>query len=273
MGNVVSFSCWSNPAYMKASDRERMEAFICEYPGECEMYKQGKCVCKNLLFGWIKCPHSQFVRNSGLTKRARNFGVEARRWKEQYKTDIKIEISRLCHCGDYVFLPYPHLNVFGTKIDESLENDHFIPIRLFDLNMVEKIIRYRPHAFTGGEIEKFQKEEVPKFIQHLSECFPELFEEYKNAHPEQAERITSVSQNYLGRKAYLHTMKDGSSFYDCHNNLWTKKDGYIVCENYSTLLGMPVGKKPRKSMQELTDDMVVEVRNNADVSEETKFAD
>ncbi len=125
----------------------------------------------------------------------------------------------------------------------------------------------------SGEIKSFQKEQVPKFIQHLSELFPELFEEYKLAHPEEAERLTFVSQNYVGRKAYLHTMKDGASFYDCHKNLWIKKDGFIVCENYSTYIYFPAGKKPRKCLYELTDDMVVDVLNNDFVTTDTKFAD
>lgn len=273
MMKVVYFSCWSNPTYMKSNDRERMEAFVCEYSGKCEMYEQGKCVCENLFGGWIKCPHSKFVKESGLTKRARNFGDAACRWKERYHTDIQTENSRLCKCGNYIYLPYPHLNVWGNKVDDALVEDHFIPVGLFDVHMVEKIVNHRPRALMGGEIESFQKEEVPKFIQQLSENFPDIFKEFIEEHPEQVERFVSISQNHVGRRAYLHTMKDGANFYDCHKNLWVKKDGFIVCENYKTSIHFPAGRKVRKCLHEITDDMVVEVRSNDFVSSETKFVD
>lgn len=273
MMKVVSLSIWSNAAYMKGNDRERMEAFICEYPGECPMYAAGKCVCKNLFIGWIKCPHSRFVKDFGLTRRAKGFGAAAEKWRELYKTDITVESEQMCRCGDYIYLPYPHLDVFGTKFDESLVNDYFVPADSFTTQMISKIINYRPRAFMGGEITTFQEKEVPKFIKHLAQFSPELFEEYCNTNPEESERFLSVSRESVGRKAYLHTMKDGAYFFDCHHQKWIKDNGFIICDKYTMTLGLAAGKKPRKVMQGITDDMIVKVMDNDFVLPDTVFAD
>lgn len=274
MNKVVSLKIWSNPSYMKGNDRERMEAFICEYPGECPMYAAGKCVCENLIFGWIKCPHSKFIKNEGATKRAKSFGEAASRWRERYSTDIRIENKKISRCGDYIYLPYPYLCVLGVyKFDEALVNDNFIPADRFDVKMVNKIINHHPHSLMGGEITSFQEKEVPKFIQHLAEFSPELFEEYKRTYPEQAERFNAVCKNYVGRKAYLYTMRDGTYFFDCHRMKWTKENGFIVCENYDMIIGLPAGRKARKCMQSVTDDMIVEVKSNDFVLPDTVFVD
>lgn len=263
MNKVVKLYTWSNPAYMKANDRERMEAYICEYKGGCYMYNCGKCVCEKGIFSDIKCPHSTVITRKGLTKRAKNFGVASFQWKEEYKTDIETDNKQIRICGDYIYLPYSYLNVLGAyPFDESLVNSHFIPANLFDVEMIRKLVNYRPQAMMGGEIEKFQKEEIPKFIRHLKIFSPGLFNAYIKAYPEDAERFNSIAENYVGRKAYLYSLKEGTCFYDSFKNKWIKENGFIVCENYDFCGGITVGEKPRKVMHSITNDMIVEIDDN-----------
>lgn len=270
---VVKFTLWSNPAYMKANDRERMEAYICEYEGKCPMYEQGKCVCESLFLGQIKCPHSRKIFNSGLTKRANGFGKLASQWREKYATNIEIQNKRLCECGDYIYLPYPHLDVFGDKIFEDLEGNHFLKKDKFDVSCVRRIIYYRPRALMGGEITSFQEVQVPLFIRHLSEEFPELAKKYLKKYPEDKAKFDSITVNYVGRKAYLNTLKDGAGYVDCHGNRWEKRGEWLVCDEMRTSIHMAVGKKARKCAQQIVGDEIVEVRSNDDVLVNTVFAD
>jgi len=273
MSKVVRCTIWSNPAYMKANERERMEAWICEYEGECPMYKQGKCVCENLLFGWIKCPHSKMVTNRGLTKRSKGFGKAATRWREQYKTEIAIENKVLCECGDYIYLPYPHLDVYGDKVIDSIIEKHFIKKEEFTVQTIRRIVKWQPKSLMGGILENFQRTEVPKFIHQLHDVFPDLYSNYLENYPDNKEMFDSICVNYVGRKAYLNTMKDGTTYTDCHGNIWVKQNGFLVCENMVTFLHFPIGRKPRKVMQQLVGDEIITVSNNDDVSENTVFSE
>lgn len=267
----VSLKVWSNAAYMKANDRERMEAFVCEYEGECQHYKNGKCVCENLLFGWIKCPHSRLVRDTGLTKRSKGFGKKASQWRETYKTDIQIENGYICECGDYIFLPYPHLDVYGDKVFPEIKGDHFVEKSLFDVEKIQRLIKWHPRSLMGGVIESFQSEQVPKFKRQLKERFPALYEEYIKAHPEMREEIEKDCINHVGRKAYLNTLNDGAVYIDCHRNRWEKRGEWLVCDSYNTWLA--VGRKSRVCMQQIMGDEIIPVVSNNDVSEKTVFVE
>lgn len=268
---VVKFTLWSNAAYMKANDRERMEAYLCEYEGNCPMYEQGKCVCETLFLGSIVCPHARRISDYGLTKRANGFGKLASQWREKYTTTIQTQNKRLCECGDYIYLPYPHLKVYGYAAFDGLEKDHFVKKDKFDVSVVRRIITYRPQALMGGEIVSFQKVQVPLFIRHLSEEFPELAKEYLEKYPEDKEKFDSIIVDFVGRKAYLNTLKDGAVYIDCHKNKWVKQDGYLVCNEYCTWLA--VGNKERICKQQIVGDEIVEIKANDDVTNDTVFVD
>ena len=273
MNKTVKLSVWDNPSYMKANDRERMEAFICEYDGECPAYAQGHCVCENLFLGWIKCPHAKHIRQTGLTKRAKNFGEASARWRELYKTDIVIANEKLCQCGDYIYLPYPHLDAYGSKPIQDIVADYFLHKSLFTVENIRRIMRWQPRALMGGIIESFQEKEIPKFICHLHEVFPDLYAAYLKTYPDDKERFEATCVNYVGRKAYLNTLNDGTTYKDCHGNVWIKDGKYLVCEQMDTSIHMVVGKKPRRVMQQIVGDEIIAVTKNEDVSENTIFAE
>ena len=270
---TVKITIWSNPAYMKGNERERMEAFVCEYEGKCPMYEQGKCVCDKLAYFMTKCPHSRYVTNQGLTKRANGFGKAAARWRELYKTEIITENKKLCECGDYVYLPYPHLDVFGSKPIEEITDKHFLHKSLFTIENIHRIVKWQPRSLMGGIIEDFQNKEIPKFINHLHEVFPDLFKEYLNAYPDNKAKFEEICVDYVGRKAYLNTLNDGVTYKDCHGNIWVKNGGWLVCKKMTTTIHMAIGSKPRKVMQEIVGDEIIKVSKNEDVSENTVFAE
>ena len=117
----------------------------------------------------------------------------------------------------------------------------------------------------------FQQKEVPKFICQLHDTFPDLYSEYLNTYPEEKERFDTICGNYVGRKAYLNSLKDGAIYIDCHRNKWVKNGEWLVCEDYSTWLA--IGKKARKCMQQIMGDEIVTVLSNDYVSKDTIFAE
>lgn len=255
--------------FSKSNDREMMVCYLCNYNGNCKSYNEGKCVCQDLILGQIKCPHSIKITNTGVTRKAKSFGIASEKWKEKYKTDIKTQNKIICECGDYIYLPYTYLSTYRGNIFEELENDYFLLKEYFDIKHIHKIITYKPYGLMGGEITNYQKQEVPKFIRHLYENYRNLYNQYIKEHTEMKSMCETYCCNHVGRKAYLYTLNDGTIFQDCHKNTWVKKENYIICENYSTWL--VVGKKPRKCLQEIIGDEIVEVTSNDYVSENTIF--
>ena len=95
--------------------------------------------------------------------------------------------------------------------------------------------------------------------------------EYLEKYPEDKERFDSIIVNFVGRKAYLNSLKDGAVYIDCHRNKWVKQDGYLVCNEYNTWLA--VGKAKRICKQQIVGDEIVKIVSNDDVTNDTVFVD
>lgn len=267
---VVEFLLWSNPQYLNSDERERCEAAICQYQGECKMYKEGKCVSIPQLFGKKRCPHAKVVRETGYTKRAKSFGMLPAKWRKEYSTEIKTEYELMADCGDYIYLPIEFLAIRGEdKVIPELERDYFIPKANWTVETVHKIVKRRPRALLGGFIESYQTKEVPKFIQQLKEFDKEMFNRYIKDYPDDKDWFEKIAGNYVGRKAYLNTLNDGAVYIDCHKNKWIKENDYLVCYEYNTWLA--VGNAKRICKQQIMGDEIVPVQSNDDVNEFTVF--
>ena len=100
-----------------------------------------------------------------------------------------------------------------------------------------------------------------------------MYLEYITKYPEKKELAEKIVRNFIGRKAYLITLNDGTKYIDCHRNEWIKNGNTIICESMRTGLHYVLGNKPRKCIQEITDDAVIEVTSNDFVNRDTKFVD
>jgi len=64
----------------------------------------------------------------------------------------------------------------------------FINDDYFTVDMIQRIMTFKPQAMFGGEITSYQKDEVPKFLRDLRTYYPEIFKELVAACPEAEER-------------------------------------------------------------------------------------
>jgi hypothetical protein len=253
------------------SERGQAEYYTCDYTDNCQHYKNGKCVCQKLIFGAIKCPHATYHHELGYTERALKYASWKNELKRKYQPEVVTDNNKLCKCGDYIYLPYPHLEVWGDKVDNALINDHFIKSEMFAPEMIRKIISHRPRALMGGEITDFQAKQVPKFVQHLKEEMPEKYKEFATAYPDIASKYNDTAKNCIGRNAYISTMPQGAEIKDCHSNVWEIIDDEIVCHHWKTWL--PFGSKATKVRIKITSDMTCQIKNASQVDESTKYKD
>lgn len=263
----------------KSSGKDKAECSIlkCNNSENCGLYARGECAFLAFL-SWSKCPYGLFRKETGYTKRANAYYSWVTKREEEYKDvrgKLKGHTDMLAVIGDYVFLPYPHMDMnesipFLAQGGAFRHGNNFFPKEHFTVENIIKICNFHPQAMFGGEITSYQKEVVPKFIKHLSEIIPELFADLCKEY-EPAQEIAD-RYSYVGRKALLSTlMPDVGEFVDIHGGHWKWDGEYLTSYNShaSFLLIERINIeemriKPKPNCK-------VEITDNNQVTEFTKF--
>lgn len=228
----------------------------------------------------VRCPHSKFRIEEGYTKRAKSyyswFVKKKKEYGEELVDKLEIQDSKLSIVGgDYVYLPYAHLKNYVNQI-EGIINEHFIKIEEFTAQKVYEIFNFNPRALLdNGIIGSYQNKEVPKFIQHLKEIMPNIYEDFVSQYPDCNEQIEEKVSDYRGRTAKISSLKEESIIYDCHSNGWLIRNNQLVCEKCNTTLMIPFGNSNTvtKIVIDITDDMTYKITDNSVVGKKTVFID
>lgn len=217
------------------NDRAECQIVKCNNYQNCELFKRKEC-CWIGGFGWNKCPYGSYSKTEGFTRKARKYYTWINEKTEQYKKVIGA-LNRasdvIAIIGDFIYLPYAHMTMnenipFKSKTGLFNKGDCLLPLKEFTLENVSKICEFHPQAIFGGEIKSYQGEEIPKFIKHLSEKFPNLYKQLCD----KLKRIKEISLTNIGRKAYLKTLNPFiSEFVDCHKSTWKWDGEYLISTN------------------------------------------
>lgn len=262
-----------------------LEASIisCGMKDQCSLFAQGQCAAIRSI-GSSGCKHGKQTVKRGYTSRAMKYHQFKNEWRNHEKYGaLESNTKKLAIIGDEVYFSYPYVNL---KVDDngniaidgptlSFGNSvAFIPIENFTKDLIKRICDYRPRAIMGGTIGSYEKEVVPLFLSHLKEVFPKLFAEFTNKYKEYGESI-----NYVGRKAYIHSLEpcdveDKSGRYPNLNNTWywdgehlNYKSGYI--SSMSIVSHYEIHELKIKPSENAT----VEITSNDQVTDKTKFVD
>lgn len=249
------------------------EITYCDKYKECSFYKQGKCFSAGR---WKQnCKFGRKEKIHGYTSRA----IKYHSFRETYTTDDKYNKldepnNTIGKIEDVIVLNTGYLHK-----NEETENYYidtpwgqhpliYIPEKNFTNDLIKLICDAKPKTiFDGKEIESYQKEIVPRFLYELKTEFKEKYDSFVNKYPEYKEKEI----NFVGRTAYISTLKDGSELKDCHNNTWIIENDEIVCYKWKTWL--PFGGNPSETRIKITDNMTCKITSNEQVQSGTKFAD
>ena len=224
---------------MPGNHRSKFTIIKCCNRDNCNLYRRGEC---NLLtigvFSNPSCPYGNKYIEEGYTKRAKNNF----RWcqeREKRYPNVKVALSRatdiMTRVGEFVYLPYPHLNMNKQLPIEShssvfISGTKFFPFDEFQKpEIIHSIVNFKPQAMMGGEIRSYQEKVIPDFVNHLYEVFPEI---YKNCNTDGY--LDKYIKNYsnIGRLAYVSTLKKGCRVWkkDSPNTIWVW-DGEFLQSN------------------------------------------
>lgn len=212
---IVHYYVWdaSKPGLFhkpKMNDRATCTKIECSLPS-CPLRAKKTCLWIPA-FGWERCPYGRMRKEESPTRRAKSYG----KWvRERQEADpgcgsmSDYPPKRIEFIGDWVYLPYPHLNSnqkvpFGEHSAFFIRGTTLLGREHWTLENVLAIIDWRPYAMMGSEITSYQKEEVPKFLIHLREQDADMWEQVIAARPE-----LDVAPDHTGREAYVRTLKPG----------------------------------------------------------------
>lgn len=261
------------------NDKAESETVFCKLE-HCPFREKGQCLWIGIL-SFVQCPYGRFESKKGPTKRAQS----CRKWisneKEMY-SDVPVlsyPTRKLAFIGDYVYLPYAHMDMCKDVnfLKHSCVFVSGIPLisrEHWTIDTVIRLVKFRPQALMGGEIQSYQKEEIPKFVQHLREIDSEMFGMLVEREPR-----FNVEPNYVGRKAILKTLNFPISFtmkrHEDYPIDW-RWDGEKLTTNSMHVYGKTWGNIELDSMEMIAipkENACIEVQKNEWVNENTQFVD
>lgn len=261
-------------ALFKESKKEAAKCYVykCSSKDTCQLYEQSQCIQLKTFGG--RCPYGTTVYESGYTTKANKYSkwLREKEYKyQEYKSKLSSPNEMLAEVGEYIYLPYPHMN-FDSKVEfltqGSLLNSgmSFLSKEDFNVENVKKLINHRPKALFGGEITDYQKKVVPKFIQHIKEKYPELYKELSQTvdFSGYEEHISNV-----GRKAILNTVKGGSVF-KSRNGTWEWDGKYLTSED-ANVFPSPVKSSKTTVSIEPDQNTEIEITSEDQVTKNTIF--
>lgn len=260
--------------------RATSETIYCSLE-KCPLRDKGTCTLKPLL-DWTKCPYGRIERREGYTSCAQKFSEWITKEKNRFPEVpvLKNPLQKLEFVGDYVYLPYTHMDhckkVPFLERSTLLSNGQcLIKKKNWTLKTVLALIDYQPEDFLGGTISDYKQETVPIFISHIREQDPEMWSELVKERPE-----LNKTPDYVGRHALLQTLKPPlewtcASYNGEYPVTWVW-DGSYLYTNSMNAYQNTWGQCKLKTIElkaEPEDDTVIEIKDNNWVDEETIFRD
>lgn len=267
-----------------AKDPATCEVYYCEKAESCGLLQKGQCIHASFL--GPRCPHGYVRKETGPTKYARSCSDWVRKKRDEFKDVLgKVRSSpshKIVEVGDWIYLPYSHLDM-NEKLPIIAHSHLFVSgspfMKKYDftIEVIKRIVDFRPYALMGGEITDYQKKEVPKFLLHLSETYPELYKQLLDANPEYVERYNLTVKNYVGRKALLKTTNPFNIEIGKHKFQWNGET--LVSISFDPLWIDVVDENDRKAIDKIdvkivpSDKAAIKIVSNDQVNPNTVFLD
>lgn len=142
----------------------------------------------------------------------------------------------------------------------------YIPLNIFNNNIIKQLCDLRPRTLFGdGTIRTYYEKIIPRFLYELKIEFKDIYDNFINEYPEY-----DVKPNFIGRKAYIYTLKDNIEIKHRNGN-FIKQNEYLI-GNYKDSF-LPFNAQEAEIKIKINDKMTCEITDNNQVDENTEFAD
>ena len=135
----------------------------------------------------------------------------------------------------------------------------------FNLELLERLVDFRPMAYFGGEITAYTQEMLPQFLYGLRKYFPDWYRKLKEKRPEVEDLANQVT--FKGKLAKLLTLSPGKVKV---NNMIFDWDGEKI-ETTASKAHMWGRLEDAKVIIYPTKNSVVEIVDDETVNDNTEF--
>lgn len=262
MENLINVSIYGDGSRKYPHE---VKATYCHRADECELYKEGKCLCMSSLFGPY-CPIGETRIIDKSTKYAMRHTDMMSKWRENDKYNkLERPLNRyIVTVGDdlILYIPFIHIDKETLNISDAVLGSYItiIPRERFTVEFADKLIKYRPYGF-NGEIISYQAEHIPFIIKRIKDVLPNIYDELIKLNPS----YKDIVLNYVGKYAYLSTCNR-----ECIYNGFRFDGDYLVNDDWHGAF-LPFGVKSGSLKIKITDNMTFKITNNNQVTATTKF--
>jgi len=193
----------------KRSEYAYDRSIRCYCTADCPIYAEGKCIHAEVL---SSCVYGKtVVRKSPSTQRGKSyypFINEFKKNKEEHPENYPSIEGYYTSCikfiGDYVYLPYAHMNHIDNKENTPFSShshifsfgSKFMKREYFTPEVIVSMCNFKPHALMGGEITGYQQKVIPLFLFHLKHLHFEIYKEVCELDPSINEKTFDLGEKY-----------------------------------------------------------------------------
>lgn len=201
----------------KSSDRAMYREFYCSIE-RCPLRDRGECINAST---FKSCPMGRVKTEQSKQKRAKAYAP----WMTEHRQRVKNLEAEGKRCpssprdslefiGDLVWLPYSHITgceevPFKSRRNFGMSGLPFLDRDDFTIDVVVALVKYRPNALFGGEIKRYQAEEVPRFVRALRAKAPDLFVALVEREPSVSSMVETAKSITVPIKLIPHGVVDG----------------------------------------------------------------
>lgn len=247
---------------LKKSAVERAEVIYCDNCDRCSLYKQGKCLRIRKFLSYNECEYGRTESIQGYSPRAAKYYDFHNKYEQDEFFGKLKETSgpMIAEIGDYYFVDnnYTTIKDYTTEQYENnrlqfyggrwfkkkgieeyyyLSQSMFNPsggfIRKEDLEDLSEdgILYYLFHhtpttIFDGNKIKSYQEKTLPDLCMNFRKLAPELATKFFAMYPN-----FDYKPNYIGKKAFIRSVKDGVVIKHRHGN-FVKQGNKLICDQY-----------------------------------------
>lgn len=277
----INVSLYGGKSIFKGVRETPLEADViyCDHYKRCDLFKEGKCLHKREVGDrGRKCIYGKVEKYQGYTSRAKKYWSFRTRFTNDavYEKLDRAGDVRVARIGDYIYLntSYLHVKIENGKI-VTLETAYsayypqgrvFIPKEVFSEDILYQILSFVPHSMVyNEEIKQYKNKVVPEIIDELRKKFKFIYTKLITKHPE-----LDVAPNYVGRYAYIKTMRDGSILSD-NGNKFVLQNGELICEDFRMNTGLFYKAEKVSVRITVSDTQTYKITDNSQCDDNTKF--
>ncbi len=258
------------------------EVVYCSCKERCSFYREGKCLNISSLAG-DSCDKGRRESFKGYTSKAKKYSEFRSKYEndEQY-SKLKYPKGLFAVIDDVLWFNLLYVSARKVREDDKVDGysnmitdtgyylsfygRHFfrLPIKEATPDVLHSIFSYVPRSSFRVLKEEYQ-EIVSEILPEMKRLVPDIYAELINKYPEY-----DREPNYVGKYAYVKTLKDGTTIDDGYGNIGIKNGDKIYCSCFTEGI-IPFGGSSAVVEVIIKDTHTIKVLDNSWCDENTRF--